>query len=331
MLRVAIVDDQKVVTQGLKVLLGAEPDIEIVGTGSNGCEAIDLVAHLIPDVLLIDLHMPIMNGVEATRNICHQFPSVAVLLLSGSDQDNYITDALQAGAKGYLLKSTSAEDLANSIRSVHRGYSQIGPGLLEKLLAKVNNNHNNDEPPTLQPTTNPLETELIQLLRSSDQFDLVRIKRILANAKDPKTAAELMTRLEKQLQETPTHVSALYLSGRLIDAFQRHSYLVMNYLRLAFSHAQAQGLSLSVLLHIANAAWLSDSTETWGWLRQLLQDLPPEQSTRPFLTECVQIFGETSEPYRLIRVAWEMKQLNYLCDQTNALKSRLATLSMQGT
>jgi DNA-binding NarL/FixJ family response regulator len=322
MLRVAIVDDQKVVTQGLKVLLGAEPDIEIVGTGSNGCEAIDLVANLAPDVLLIDLHMPIMNGVEATRSICHQFPNVAVLLLSGSDQDNYITDALQAGAKGYLLKSTSAEDLANSIRSVHRGYSQIGPGLLEKLLAKVHN-----APTVLQPTTNPLETELIQLLRSSAQFDLVRINRILTNARDPKTAAELMTRLEKQLQETPTHVSALYLSGRLIDEFQRHSYLVMNYLRLAFSHAQAQALPLSVLLHIADAAWRNDPTETWSWLSQLMQDLPPEQPTRTLLTECAQIFGATSEPYRLLRVAWEMEQLNRWCDQTHALKSRLATLS----
>ncbi|MGB8698946.1 MAG: response regulator transcription factor, partial [Thermosynechococcaceae cyanobacterium] len=174
MIRVVIVDDQKVVTQGLKALLESEPDIQIVGLGSNGQEAIALVTDLQPDLLLIDQYMPVMDGITATQTICQKFPKVAVLLLSGSDQEDRITEALRAGAKGYLLKSTSAEDLANSIRSVHRGYSQMGPGLLEKILSKVNTSASAAGPPPLTALSqqNPLETELLQILNSPSSFDL---------------------------------------------------------------------------------------------------------------------------------------------------------------
>ncbi|HEY9826892.1 MAG TPA: response regulator [Stenomitos sp.] len=325
MIRVAIVDDQKVVTQGLKALLETEADIEIVGTGSNGQDAIDLASQLVPDVLLIDQHMPLMNGAEATQVICQQCPSVAVLLLSGSDEEDNIAEALQAGAKGYLLKSTSAEDLADSIRSVYRGYSQMGPGLMEKLLAKVNSNGTSQVVST-PPKLSPLVMELQQILNRPTIFEQERFNRLLASVEDPKMGSEMMTQIEQHLQETPNHVPALYLSGQMIGKFQRRSRLGINYLRLAFTHAQTQSFSLAVLLQICNAAWRVDSTEAIRWLRSLLKNWPIQQPYSLFFHELRQVFGYAAEPYRLLKTAWEIDQLSQLCSETSTLKSKLNIL-----
>ncbi len=116
-------------------MLSLEPDLQVIGTADNGEAAIEQVAALQPDVVLMDVRMPVMDGREATRKICQQFPDVKVLVLSTFDDDRYITDSIQAGAKGYLLKDMPSEELAQAIRFIHRGYTQLGPGLLEKLIA----------------------------------------------------------------------------------------------------------------------------------------------------------------------------------------------------
>jgi DNA-binding NarL/FixJ family response regulator len=329
MIRVVIVDDQKVVTQGLKALLESEPDIQIVGTGANGQEAISLVSSLMPDVLLIDHYMPVMNGVEATQSIAAQFPSVAVLLLSGSDQDDHIAEALQAGAKGYLLKSTSSEDLANSIRSVDRGYSQMGPGLLEKLLAKIN------APPAaplgsampLSPTTeNVLSADLAQILSIPSRFEILQMNRLLTAIGDISVAAALMTQLERQLQQQPSHVSALYLSGQFICKFQQRNQRAMNYFRLAFTHAHHQSFALPVLLQICRGAWTVDSTETLSWLTDILKNWPKDQPAHILFETVSQVFDPKTDPYRQLRAIWEIQHLALLCEQVNALKSKLSAL-----
>jgi DNA-binding NarL/FixJ family response regulator len=135
MIRLLLVDDQSLICQGLKAMLSLEPDLEVVGTADNGEAAIEQVALLAPDVVLMDLRMPVMDGREATRAISEQFPQVKVLVLSTFDDDGYITDSIRAGAKGYLLKDMPSEDLAQAIRVVYRGYTQMGTGLLEKLMA----------------------------------------------------------------------------------------------------------------------------------------------------------------------------------------------------
>lgn len=137
MIRLLLVDDQSLVCQGLAAMLSMEEDLEILGTASNGQTAIDLVAKQQPDVVLIDVRMPFMDGREATRIIVQQFPKVKVLVLSTFDDDQYITDAIQAGAKGYLLKDMPCEELTQAIRLVHSGYTQLGPGLMEKLLQGI--------------------------------------------------------------------------------------------------------------------------------------------------------------------------------------------------
>jgi RNA polymerase sigma factor (sigma-70 family) len=135
MIRLLLVDDQSLICQGLKAMLSLETDLEVIGTADNGEMAIEQVALLSPDVVLMDLRMPVMDGREATRAISEQFPQVKVLVLSTFDDDGYITDSIRAGAKGYLLKDMPSEDLAQAIRVVYRGYTQMGTGLLEKLMA----------------------------------------------------------------------------------------------------------------------------------------------------------------------------------------------------
>lgn len=133
LIRVLIVDDQKMIREGLKALVKAEDDIEIIGVAENGEHAVKQVESLNPDVVLMDMEMPGMNGMEATKLICQQFPDVKVLVLSTFDTQEYVARSLSSGAMGYLLKGTPAKELTDAIRSVHRGYAQIGPGIYRNL------------------------------------------------------------------------------------------------------------------------------------------------------------------------------------------------------
>lgn len=137
MIRLLLVDDQSLICQGLKAMLSLEPDLEVAGIANNGEQALEQVEALHPDVVLMDVRMPVMDGREATRKICQKYPHIKVLVLSTFDDSQYIADAIRAGAKGYLLKDMPSEELAQAIRAVHRGYAQLGPGLLEKFAETV--------------------------------------------------------------------------------------------------------------------------------------------------------------------------------------------------
>jgi DNA-binding NarL/FixJ family response regulator len=137
MIRLLLVDDQSLICQGLKAMLTLQPDLQVVGTADNGETAIEQVAALQPDVVLMDVRMPVMDGREATRIICQQYPNTKVLVLSTFDDDGYVTQSIRAGARGYLLKDMPSQELAQAIRFVHAGYTQLGPGLMEKLMANV--------------------------------------------------------------------------------------------------------------------------------------------------------------------------------------------------
>ncbi|MEL7356872.1 MAG: response regulator transcription factor [Cyanobacteria bacterium J06560_6] len=135
MIRLLLVDDQDLIRRGLTALLTTEPNLEVVGEAGNGQEAVALVAQLNPDVVLMDVRMPIADGVSGTRQICQQFPGTKVLMLTTFDDQGYVAQALQAGASGYLLKDTPFEELTQAIDLVCKGYTQIGPGLSNKVLA----------------------------------------------------------------------------------------------------------------------------------------------------------------------------------------------------
>ncbi|KHG42902.1 MAG: response regulator transcription factor [Aphanizomenon flos-aquae KM1D3_PB] len=136
MITVLLVDDQSLIRQGLRALLELEVDIEIVGEAENGQTAINLVEKLRPNVILMDIRMPIMDGVAATKEINQHFPQCKILILTTFDDDEYVKAGLQNGAMGYLLKDTPSEELAVAIRAVDKGYSQLGPGIVKKLVTQ---------------------------------------------------------------------------------------------------------------------------------------------------------------------------------------------------
>lgn len=138
MIRLLLADDQPLFRQGLASLLALEDDLDVVGQASNGQEAIALAEQLQPDVILMDVRMPVCDGVKATHSIHQRYPWIRILVLTTFDEDEYIWRSLQAGALGYLLKSTPSSQLAAAIRTLHQGYSQLGPTIAPKVFAQIN-------------------------------------------------------------------------------------------------------------------------------------------------------------------------------------------------
>lgn len=137
MIKVLLVDDQETFRQGLASLLSLEDDLNIVGQASNGKKAIATTQELQPNVILMDVRMPVCDGVEATREILKYYPWIRILVLTTFDDDEYIWQSLQAGALGYLLKRTPSEQIAAAIRSVHQGYSLLSPTIASKVFANL--------------------------------------------------------------------------------------------------------------------------------------------------------------------------------------------------
>ncbi|MGW4621979.1 response regulator [Streptomyces sp. NPDC004592] len=134
--RLLIADDQMMVRQGFTVLLNARPGIEVVGQAVDGEEAVAMVAELAPDVVLMDIRMPGLGGIEATRRITADAPHPRVLVLTTFDLDEYVYDALRAGASGFLLKDASADQLAEAVRVVAAGDALLAPGITRRLIAE---------------------------------------------------------------------------------------------------------------------------------------------------------------------------------------------------
>ena len=135
MTKVLIVDDQELIRESLSIVLGSEADFEIAGVAENGQIAMDKTIKLRPDVILMDLHMPLMDGVEATRHIKKLFPEVKVIILTTFQELEYVREALAAGAEGYLLKAIHPKDLAAGIRLVHHGGTLINQEVAKQLVA----------------------------------------------------------------------------------------------------------------------------------------------------------------------------------------------------
>ncbi|WP_030342425.1 response regulator [Streptomyces sp. NRRL S-1022] len=135
-IRVLIADDQEMVRQGFTVLLDKQPGIEVVGQAVHGRDAIARTAELAPDVVLMDVRMPELGGIEATRRITADHPAVRVLVLTTFDLDEYVYEALRAGASGFLLKDASADKLAEAVRVVAAGDALLAPGITRRLLAE---------------------------------------------------------------------------------------------------------------------------------------------------------------------------------------------------
>lgn len=164
-IRVLLADDQRLMRDGLRTLLEQEDDIRVVGEAAEGAEAIEVYAAVEPDVVLMDVRMPGMDGVEATRRLVEGWPGARVIILTTFDDEEYVFDGLRAGARGYLLKDVSGAELADAVRTVAAGGALIEPSVARKVLAEFSR---------LAPPARPASETLVEPL-SGREVEILRL------------------------------------------------------------------------------------------------------------------------------------------------------------
>jgi DNA-binding NarL/FixJ family response regulator len=177
---VVICDDQAVVREGLAAILGTVPRIAVIGLASHGGEALSLIAQHQPQVVLMDLNMPEMNGVQATRKIREQFPEVGVLVLTTYATDEWVFDAIRAGARGYLLKDTRRDDLVRAIEGTALGKSYIDPDVAGKLVAHI-----------AQPLSAPAPFETPHIVEQLTEREIHVLRLLVQGLSNPEIARQL--------------------------------------------------------------------------------------------------------------------------------------------
>lgn len=163
-IRVLVADDQQLVREGLRVLLDLAPGIRVVGEAGDGAEAVERARQLRPDVVLMDVRMPKLDGVAATRRVREMCPDVQVIILTTFDDDEYVFDGLRAGAAGYLLKDVPSEQLAEAIRAAARGEAFIQPSVTRKVVAEFTRLAEREHRRREQPLVEPLSARELEVL-----------------------------------------------------------------------------------------------------------------------------------------------------------------------
>lgn len=161
--RVVLVDDHALIRRGMKTMLESGGDIEVVGEAADGTEALGAVEDTLPDVVLIDVIMPNKDGIEATREIKNAFPNVGVVVLSGHDEQQFVFDALKAGASGYLLKTADLDEVLSTVKAVSQGEGRLNPALATQVLSEFQSYQKTDVADVFQPLT-PREREILRLM-----------------------------------------------------------------------------------------------------------------------------------------------------------------------
>ncbi len=207
MIRVLVADDHALIRSGLTGMLSAQPDIEITGVADDGAAAVKAAADLRPDVVMMDIRMPRMDGIEATRRICARPEPPRVLMLTTFDLDEYVYDALQAGASGFLLKDAPPGQLAEAVRTVAAGEALLAPAVTRRLISRFLR-----VPPTAAATARAAD-----LLTERELEVLQLVARGLSNA-------ELAARLHLSDATVKTHVSRVLTKLGLRDRVQAVVY-----------------------------------------------------------------------------------------------------------
>ncbi|HTZ24808.1 MAG TPA: response regulator transcription factor [Streptosporangiaceae bacterium] len=189
---VVVADDQAIVRAGFRLLIDSEPDLTVVGEAANGAEAVDLAGKTAADVVLMDIRMPVLDGIEATRRITAAGPPPRVLILTTFDLDEYVFGALRAGASGFLLKERPPEELLSAIRVIAAGEALLAPNITHKLIA-----HFTRQPDPLRPPPKALAQ-----LTAREREVLVLIANGLSNT-------EIAGRLSMSVPTAKTHVSRI--------------------------------------------------------------------------------------------------------------------------
>ena len=191
-IRILIVDDHPIVRQGLRSLLSNYPDMTLVGEADSAPAAVELARGAMPDVILLDIRMPGMSGVEAARLLSRQHPTAKILMLTSFDDEEYVTGALQAGAIGYVLKSASDETLAQAVRAVYRGERVLSPRVMNRVIEQF--------------TDYSRERAIREIGLTDDEYRILGL--LVAGASNPKIAAEL-------------HLSETTVKRKLQDVFEK--------------------------------------------------------------------------------------------------------------
>src|SRR5436305_1168202 len=195
---ILIVDDHAIVRQGLRTYLDLQSDMHVVGEATDGKKAIDMVRDLLPEIVLMDLVMPGMDGVEATREITAISPSTRVIVLTSFSEDEQVFNSIKAGAQGYLMKDVLPQELARAIRTVHRGEAQLDPEIARKLMHEFSN------PQPTKPKHDLTEREL-------------EVLSLISQGKSNKDISEDLVLSEKTVK---THVSNILQKLHLSDRTQ---------------------------------------------------------------------------------------------------------------
>lgn len=211
-----VVDDQRLMRDGLASLLSLQEGIEVIGDAANGQEAIERALALQPDVILMDVRMPVLDGVAAAAQVRRQLPTCQVLMLTTFDDEEYIVKALLAGASGYLLKDIPAHDLAQAIHLTHKGIYQMEPSILGKLMGTLTNPARFTPPPP--PTTKPADAPHPAPLASLDLTE--REREVLRLVAQGATNREIAERLVISEGTVKNHVSNILSRLGLRDRTQ---------------------------------------------------------------------------------------------------------------
>ena len=191
-IRILIVDDHPIVRQGLRSLLSNYPDMTLVGEADSAPAAVELARKTMPDVILLDIRMPGMSGVEAARILSRQHPTTKILMLTSFDDEEYVKGALQAGAIGYVLKSASDEMLAQAVRAVYRGERVLSPRVMDRVIEQF--------------TDYSRERAIREIGLTDDEYRILGL--LVAGASNPKIAVEL-------------HLSETTVKRKLQDVFEK--------------------------------------------------------------------------------------------------------------
>lgn len=161
--RVVLIDDHDLLRRGIKTMLESQGDIQVVGEASDGSQALQAVEAAEPDVVIIDVIMPTKDGIEATRDIKNAFPNVGVVVLSGHDEQQFVFDALKAGASGYLLKTAELDEVVKAVKAVAQGEALLDPSLASRMLTEFQTYQKAELTEVFQPLT-PREREILHLM-----------------------------------------------------------------------------------------------------------------------------------------------------------------------
>ncbi|MFC4601259.1 response regulator [Cohnella hongkongensis] len=210
-IRILLADDHQIVLKGISFFLALQPDFEIVGEASNGREAVELTASLKPDIVLMDLNMPVMDGIEASRLIAESHPEVKVLVLTSFSDRSHVVPALRTGAIGYMLKEVEPDQLVEAIRSAHKGNVQLHPDISNIILSQlspIGTEHRSAPSKDALDSLTPRELEVLE-----------QITKGLSN----KEIAQRLVVAEKTVK---THVSSILSKLNLSDRTQAALYAV---------------------------------------------------------------------------------------------------------